>query len=154
MTQITQFFLGMTGLGQDIIGPVLGAADGVALPYSPFKTIFFIGWLYFCLYSVQRSDNSPLIHDKYRYVSNIAALFIGPLHLVVFFIADTVCKIQDGELGLSEISHYTMDCILEHFVEGHEDVLSKAAQSELGHHLSVCMGADVFHQDGISGVCE
>jgi len=117
MTQITQFFLDITGFGQGIIEPVLGAAEGTALPYSPFKTIFFICWLYLCLYSVQRSDNSPLIHDKYRYVSNIAALLIGPLHLFVFFIADTVCKIQDGELKLSEVPNYTMDCILEHSVQ-------------------------------------
>ncbi len=131
MAQITQFFLSMTGLGQDIIGLVLGAADGVALPYSPFKTIFFIGWLYLCLYSVQRSDNSPLIHDKYRYVSNIAALFIGPLHLVVFFIADTVCKIQDGELGLSEIPNYTLDCILEHSVKRRPRGIATVPEIEL-----------------------
>lgn len=118
MAQMTQFFLGITGFGQDIIGPVLGVAEGVALPYRPFKIIFFIGWLYLCLYSVRRSDNSPLINDKYRYLSNIAALFIGPLHLFVFFIADTVCKIQDGELKLSGVPNYTMDCILEHSVQG------------------------------------
>ncbi len=148
MTQITQFFLGITGFGQGIVEPILGAAEGVVLPYSPFKTLFFIGWLYLCLYSVQRSDNSPLIHDKYRYMSNIAALFIGPLHLFVFFISDTVCKIQDGELKLSEIPGYTMDCILNHSTpkrpRGH---LAAVPEIEL-HDISGRSFDDVYSNQG------
>lgn len=94
-----------------------GAANGVmgysALPYSPVKTAFFIGWFFLCLYSVKRSDDSPLVRDKYRYLSNIAALMIGPLHLFVLFIGQTVQKLQDGELTLSQVPSYTLDCILE-----------------------------------------
>lgn len=93
-----------------------GATNGVvavsALPYSPFKIAFFIGWFYLCLYSVKRSDNSPLVRDKYRYFSNIAALFVGPLHLFVLFVAETVQKLQDGELVLSEVPSHALDCIL------------------------------------------
>jgi type II secretory ATPase GspE/PulE/Tfp pilus assembly ATPase PilB-like protein len=100
-----------------VLGFILGVAGGTALPYSPFKTFFFIGWFYLCLYSVQRSDNSPLIRDKYRYSSNIAALFIGPLHLVALFITDIVRKIQDGDLELSEVPKYTLDSILERSVQ-------------------------------------
>ena len=88
-------------------------ADGTGLTYSPFKTVFFIGWFYLCLYSVQRSENSPLVQDKFRYVSNIASLFFGPLHLFILFVTDTVQKIQDGELEFSEVFSYTLDCILE-----------------------------------------
>ena len=109
MICMTLFFSALSGLRLDI----LGAAGDVALPYSPLKTLFFVGWFYLCLYSVQRSDSSPLIRDKYRYPSNIAALFIGPLHLFVLFIADTVRKIQDGELTLYDVPRYTLDCILE-----------------------------------------
>ena len=93
------------------------ATNGVmgfsALPYSPLKTAFFIGWFYLCLYSVKRSDNSPLVSDKYRFFSNIAALMIGPLHLFVLFIAETVQKLQEGELAFSEIPAHTLDCILD-----------------------------------------
>lgn len=111
----------LTGMGfagvQLCEGIIEGAANGVmaasALPYSPYKTAFFIGWFYLCLYSVKRSDNSPLVGDQYRYLSNIAALVVGPLHLVVLFIADVVQKLQDGELDLSEVPAYTLDCILE-----------------------------------------
>jgi type II secretory ATPase GspE/PulE/Tfp pilus assembly ATPase PilB-like protein len=84
-----------------------------ALPFSPIKTIFFIGWFYLCLYSVQRSDNSPLVANKYRYLSNIAALMIGPLHLWVLFTADTVRRIQEGELSLRQVPSHILDTILE-----------------------------------------
>lgn len=94
-------------------GVTLGAAIDSALPYSPFKTVFFIGWFYLCLYSVKRSDNSPLVQDKYRYFSNIAALVVGPLHLFVLFTAEIVQKLQAGELEFSKIPSYTLDCILE-----------------------------------------
>ncbi|MCE5186524.1 MAG: GspE/PulE family protein [Planctomycetaceae bacterium] len=92
--------------------PLWGLAEG-ALPFSPYKTIFFIGWFYLCLYSVQRSDNSPLIPDKYRYASNVAALMIGPLHLWVLFIAETVRKVQEGELTWGEVFSHVLDTIME-----------------------------------------
>lgn len=105
------------GQFQGILGVLSGVAGDAALPYNPFKTLFFIGWFYLCLYSVQRSDNTQLVRDNYRYLSNIAALFIGPLHLTALFITDTVRKIQDGELDLSDVPKYTLDCILERYVQ-------------------------------------
>jgi type II secretory ATPase GspE/PulE/Tfp pilus assembly ATPase PilB-like protein len=93
-----------------------GGFEGLAetaLPFSPFKTVFFIGWFYLCLYSVQRSDNSPLIANKYRYLSNIAALMIGPLHLWVLFTAETVRRIQEGELSIRQVPSHILDTILE-----------------------------------------
>jgi general secretion pathway protein E len=84
-----------------------------ALPFNPAKTIFFIGWFYLCLYSVRRSDNSPLVADKYRYASNAAALMIGPLHLLVLFIADTVRRVQDGEMTARDVPPYILDTIME-----------------------------------------
>ena len=106
----------LDGFG-NVFGALLAEADGVALPYSPFKTFFFISWFYLCLYSVRRSDSTLLIHDRFRYVSNVAALFIGPLHLFVLFIADTARRIQDDELDFSEVPGYTLDCILERSVQ-------------------------------------
>lgn len=88
----------------------IGAA--VALPYSPGKILFFIGWFFLCLYSVRRSDESPLVRNQYRYLSNITALFIGPLHLFVLFIGHTVQKLQDGELEPFQVPGYALDCIL------------------------------------------
>ncbi|MHC5082444.1 MAG: GspE/PulE family protein, partial [Planctomycetota bacterium] len=103
----------MLGCGVDMTAGAFGILGEAALPYSPFKTVFFIGWFYLCLYSVQRSDDSPLVADRYRYISNIAALAIGPLHLFVLFIADTVRRVHEGELEMSDILTYTLDRILE-----------------------------------------
>ena len=101
--------------GQQIFsaGALFGVVADGALAFSPFKTAFFIGWFYLCLYSVQRSDNSPLVKNKFRYFSNLAALVFGPLHLFVLFVGDTVRKMQDGELSLSEVPAYTLACIIE-----------------------------------------
>ncbi len=107
---------GFSGImfGKGILGgAMLEVAGDPALPYHPLKTAFFIVWFYLCLYSVKRSDNSPLVKDKYRYLFNITALVAGPLHLFVLFVAATVQKLQDGELTLSEIPAYTLNCILE-----------------------------------------
>lgn len=107
------------------------AVDGfvaqVSLPYNPLKTLFFIGWFYLCLYSVQRSDFSPLIRDKYRYISNIAALIIGPLHLFVFFIADTVRRINDGELEMSELWNHVLNSIVGRTIPKRRYAFQKAA---------------------------
>jgi general secretion pathway protein E len=94
-------------------GGIAGGGGSDALAFSPLKTTFFIGWFYLCLYSVQRSENSPLIQNKFRYLSNIVALVFGPLHLFVLFVADTVQKVQDGEMDFSEVPSYTLSCILE-----------------------------------------
>jgi type II secretory ATPase GspE/PulE/Tfp pilus assembly ATPase PilB-like protein len=104
---------GAMGTGQSIVLQVWATAAGAALPYNPFKTLFFIGWFYLCLYSVRRSDSSPLIRDRYRYFSNLAALFIGPLHLFVLFIADTVRRMQEGQLDIRDIPIYVLNCVLE-----------------------------------------
>lgn len=98
---------------------LMRAAAEAVLPYNPFKTAFFIGWFYLCLYAVRRSDSSPLIRDRLRYFSNAAALFIGPLHLIVLFIADTVRRMQDGELQLSDLPAYVLDSIREKPVRRH-----------------------------------
>ena len=115
----------------DLYGTIMGAAGVAELPYNPLKTVFFIGWFYLCLYSVQRSDNSPLIRDRYRYLSNIAALFVGPLHLIALFITDTVRQIQEGELYFSEIPKYTLDCILERYVRRRSDQAAESPDIEL-----------------------
>lgn len=149
MTQLTQFLIGMTGCGKSVMEQMLGASGGAAIPYSPFKVTFFVGWFYLCLYSVQRSDNSPLVLDKYRYPSNIAALFIGPLHLFVLFIVDTVRKIQDGELDLSEVPSYTLDCILKRSIRRRP---GKTARPEIELHDTAGRSFnDIYADRGQSG---
>lgn len=89
---------------------VLGAMDG-AVPFSPVKIIFLILWFYLCLYSAKRSDDSPLILNQYRALSNAAALFVGPAVLFVLFVVDTVQKVQAGKMSWSAVPGYTIAAI-------------------------------------------
>ena len=90
-------------------GGELGAGGDFALPFSVLKIVFFLGWFYLCLYSVKRSDASTLVSDAYRSFSNIAALAVGPLVLVVLFIADTVRRIDAGDLAVRDVLRYVLD---------------------------------------------
>ncbi len=93
------------------LGEVIAGIDGT-LPFSPVKTLCLIFWFYLCLYSVQRSDESPLILNRYRALSNTAALFVGPAILFVLFVVDTVQKVQAGKLTWTDIPGYTLNSIL------------------------------------------
>ena len=107
----------MVGSGQlDVVLQLaiagLGAVNTDVLTFSPLKITCFVAWFYLCLYSVRRSDNSPLVADKYRYFSNIGALLIGPLALFVLFVADVVVRIHRKEMSLSDIPQFALDAVL------------------------------------------
>ncbi len=88
------------------------AIDPEVLLFSPIKIICLVGWFYLCLYSIQRSDNSPLISNRYRYISNLGALIVGPLALFVLFVADVVKRIHRREMSLVEVPRFCLDTIL------------------------------------------
>lgn len=101
--------IGLSGgcSGALFFGP--GAGGGFALPFSVVKIIFFLGWFYLCLYSVKRSDASLLISDAYRSFFNIAALAVGPLALIVLFIADTIRRVEEGDMDSHDVPRYVLD---------------------------------------------
>lgn len=104
-------YVGLLGgmSGAHISGLGLGMSGDVALPFSVVKIVFFLGWFYLCLHSVKRSDASPLISDTYRSLFNVAALAIGPLALIVLFIADTIRRIEEGDLRVGDVPRYILD---------------------------------------------
>jgi type II secretory ATPase GspE/PulE/Tfp pilus assembly ATPase PilB-like protein len=85
---------------------------GETLPFSPTKAVCLVGWVYLCLYSVKRSDESTLVGDKYRYLSNLSALVIGPLALFVLFVGDVVSRIHRGEMTPGDVPKYLLDTVL------------------------------------------
>jgi type II secretory ATPase GspE/PulE/Tfp pilus assembly ATPase PilB-like protein len=103
---------------------------GEVLPFSPTKVIFLVGWFYLCLYSVKRSDNSPLVADGYRYLSNIGALVVGPLALFVLFVAEVVKQIYHGQMTLLDVPKFTLDAVLNKPVRSHT-VVPKMPDIEL-----------------------
>ena len=66
--------------------------EAVTLPFSPVKLILLIGWVYLCLYLVQRVQFSLLVPKKYKAIANLATLVAGPAVLVVLIVIDAVRK--------------------------------------------------------------
>jgi len=53
------------------------------LYFNPIKLALLIGWVYLCLYFVQRVQFSPLVPKNWKTTANIATLFVGPILLFV-----------------------------------------------------------------------
>ncbi len=67
----------------------LGSAD---LSFNPIRLVLLVGWVYLCLYFVQRAYFSPLVPKNYKTLANVVTLFTGPFLLLVLFILDTSRK--------------------------------------------------------------
>ena len=57
-----------------------------ALPFSPAKLLLLIGWVYVCLYCVQKIQFNPLVSPQYKTVSIVASLFLGPFYLLILLV--------------------------------------------------------------------
>jgi type II secretory ATPase GspE/PulE/Tfp pilus assembly ATPase PilB-like protein len=71
------------------IPDALGSAD---LSFNPIRLALLVGWVYLCLYLVQRAYFSPLVPKNYKLLANVATLFTGPLLLLILFMRDTARK--------------------------------------------------------------
>ncbi len=67
------------------------------LPFSVWRLLFLLVWVYLCLYLVQRVEDSPLVPGKYKSVLHVATLFVGPLVFVGLVFLDA--KKSSGEGG-------------------------------------------------------
>jgi len=74
------------------LSPAKGHAllSQISLPFSPVKLALLIGWVYFCLYLVQRVEFSPLVPKNRKSVANVVTLLTGPVLLVILVLADAV----------------------------------------------------------------
>ena len=78
-------------------------SPGVSLPFNPIKLIFLIGWVYLCLYFVQRVQFSPLVPKNRKSIVNIVTLFAGPIPLLVLLIVDATRKSSVSGRSVVEI---------------------------------------------------
>ena len=78
-------------------------SPGVSLPFNPIKLIFLIGWVYLCLYFVQRVQFSPLVPKNRKSIVNIVTLFAGPIPLLVLLIVDAARKSSVSGRSVVEI---------------------------------------------------
>ena len=65
------------------------------LPFNPLRLILLIGWVYLCMYFVQRANFSPLVPKGYKTVVNVVTLFTGPFLLLTLFLVDTARKTRE-----------------------------------------------------------
>ncbi|MFA5252984.1 MAG: ATPase, T2SS/T4P/T4SS family, partial [Phycisphaerae bacterium] len=86
------------------IGTGPGATLSVtSLPFNPVKFVCFVGWVYLCLYFVQRVQFSSLVPKNCKSIANIATLFLGPILLFVLVMADLIKKSFEGRRSIFEI---------------------------------------------------
>jgi type II secretory ATPase GspE/PulE/Tfp pilus assembly ATPase PilB-like protein len=66
------------------------------LPFSPFKVVLLLGWVYASLYLVKRVEDSPLVPNKYRSIIHVVTLFLGPLVFLVLLLMEGQQSTQQG----------------------------------------------------------
>ncbi len=67
----------------------LGSAE---LSFNPIRLVLLVGWVYLCLYLVQRAHFSPLVPKHYKTLANVVTLFTGPFLLLILFVLDAARK--------------------------------------------------------------
>jgi general secretion pathway protein E len=94
----------MTGLSQSLavlsmhwlVAQYDAPTNVTMLPFSPFKMILLLGWVYASLYLVKRVEDSPLVPNKYRSIIHVVTLFFGPLVFLVLLLMEDKKPGQEG----------------------------------------------------------
>jgi general secretion pathway protein E len=75
-----------------------------SLSFNPIKLAVLCGWVYLCLYFVQRVQYSLLVPPKYKTIAKLSALFVGPILFFVFLIVDIHRQVSsEGHKNIPEI---------------------------------------------------
>ncbi|MBN1817354.1 MAG: type II/IV secretion system protein [Sedimentisphaerales bacterium] len=82
------------------------ALDPSGLSFSPVKLLVLIGWIYLCLYCVQRVEYSPLVSERYKPLVSVFSLVVGPFIFFVLAVADVTTKLQEGDIHFDDILSY------------------------------------------------
>ncbi len=75
----------------------------MSLPFNPIKLVCLVGWVYLCLYFVQRVQFSSLVPKNRKSIAAVATLFLGPILLFMLLIVDVVKKSSEGRRSVLEI---------------------------------------------------
>ncbi len=73
------------------------------LPFNPLRLIVLIGWVYLCMYFVQRVNFSPLVPKTYRTTANLVTLFTGTFLLLTLFLIETARKSRETQESFLDI---------------------------------------------------
>ncbi len=72
------------------------AFSTTAIPFNPIRLLLLIGWVYLCLYFVQRVQFSPLVPKGYKSLANIVTLLSGPILLFVLLVIDIIRRSSEN----------------------------------------------------------
>ncbi len=75
------------------------AITATILAFNPIKLILLIGYVYLCLYIVQRLQFSRLVPKNYKTAANLVALFFGPFFFAVLVTADVIFNYSGTNIG-------------------------------------------------------
>ena len=97
--------IGSLSLLLQIAASPLAAAQ---LPFSIFKLVLLIGWIYACLYCVQKIHINPTLSKGGRVTADLLSLALGPCVLLALFLRDIRQRSSQSSQGF-------METIKEHF---------------------------------------
>lgn len=106
--------------------PELSPLQAVTLPFNPVKLILLIGWVYLCLYLVQRVQFGLLVPRNYKAIANLATLIAGPVVLGGLIVIDSVRKSAVSGRTFAETLKTQIKMLIEmmravHFARAKED---------------------------------
>jgi len=67
--------------------------------FDPIRLAGLAAWFYFCLYLLQRYQDSALIPDRNKKISNLILLLTGPLYLFTLAIIDIARRIENNNIS-------------------------------------------------------
>jgi general secretion pathway protein E len=81
-------FLSLATSACSVLAEAAESAPPGTLPFSPVRLVFLLGWVYVCLYLVQRVEDSPLVPAEYRSMLHVVTLFFGPFVFLALVVID------------------------------------------------------------------
>jgi len=80
-----------------VIHSLADTLSQISVPFNPIKLVLLIGWVYLCMYFVQRVQFSGLVPEKYKPAANTLTLFVGPFLLLTLMTIEILQKTRTGE---------------------------------------------------------
>ncbi len=74
--------------------------QAIAVPFSIFKMVLLLAWIYSSLYIAQRTQFGTLVTRKNKNIATLFALFLGPLTISLLFVYDLLYQTSQNSLGL------------------------------------------------------
>jgi general secretion pathway protein E len=81
---------------------LLSAGQSSLLPFSVVRLVLLVGWIYACLYTIQKLQFNPIAPKRFKTLINLIGLFFGPILFLILLILDTIFNysgVQTGFVG-------------------------------------------------------